>query len=180
MEEFANIEDEINSVLAIINDFNNGNDELVYEVEKVVKGVREYTNIAASKYLKFNLLVIYLDISTRVINNQISKNEEYRRLLQYCKDELAFYFENAKKLKRYIKKCQQTGDIDNLDSAYLITIYLSDILTNVTDYFNEISKVIGNLFGQFYYGGNQDIREKANINIEVIKQLMKNLEEEGK
>lgn len=177
LNEFDNIEDEINGVLKNINDFNNGNDELVYEVEEVVKGIKQYTNVATSNYLKLNFLVIKLDISMRIIDNQISKCEEYQRLLQYCKDDLAFYFEVVKILKRYIKKCQQTGDVDNLDSAYLITTYLTDILTNVTDYFNEISKVTGHLVGQFYYGGDQNIREKAIMNIEITKQLMKNIEE---
>lgn len=180
MEQFNNIEDEINRILKDIKDFNNGNDELVEEVEQVVKGIRHYTNVTTFNYLKFRLLELYLDVSMCLVNNQIRKSEEYQILHQYCKNDLAFYWEMAKKLKKYIRKCQRTGDVDNLDSAYLITIYLSFVLNNISGYFNEISKVTGHLVGQYYYGGKQDIREKANMDIEEIKKLMKNLEEEGK
>lgn len=180
MEENSNIEAQINELLAQINEFNNGNDELVYVVEGVLKAVSKYAKKTSSYYIKFRLMELYLDLSLRIVNNAIRKSDEYQRLHQYYEEDLAFYLEAATTLKTYIKKCEKTGDVDNLDSAYLMTIYLSTILSNLSDYVSEINKITGDMVGNFSYRADEHMRERTKLDIEEIKALMKNLEEEGK
>lgn len=179
MEENSNFEREINELLEQINEFNNGNDELVYVVEGVLKAVSSYAKKTNSNYIKFRLIELYLDLSMRIVNNAVRKTPEYQALRQYYEEDLAFFYQAATSLKRYINGCKKTGDVDDLDSAYLMTIYLSFILSNLTDYIGEIKKITGNFMGIFYYQANASIREKALLDIDEVKRLMKNLEKEG-
>ncbi len=180
MGENSNVEAQINELLAQINEFNNGNDELVYVVEGVLQAVSKYAKKTTSYYIKFRLMELYLDISLRIVNNAIRKNAKYKELHQYYEEDLAFYLEASSFLKTYIKKCEKTGDVDNLDSAYLMTIYLSTVLSNLSDYVSEINKITGDIVGEFSYSSNEHMRERTKLDIEEIKKLMKNIEEEGK
>lgn len=179
MEKIFNIEEQVNNVLAIINEFNNGNDELVGDVEDILQAVSKYAKKTTSYYIKFRLMELYLDLSLRIVNNAFRKNNKYKALHQYYEEDLHFYQEAATILKTYIKKCEKTGDVDNLDSAYLMTIYLSNILSNLSDYIVEINKVTGDLIDEFSYIANEHLRERTKLDVEEIKKLMKNLEEEG-
>lgn len=173
-------EDELkNGLVEKIREFNEGNDKLVYVVEGTLKGVRHYVNRTTGYYLKFKLMELYLDISLMFVNNAVRKSLEYQELHGYYKEDLAFYLESATQLKRYIKKCQKTGDVDHLDSAYLMTISLSTVLCNLGDYIDEINKITGDMTGHFaYYGVPEKLRERTSKDIEEIKKLMKNIEEE--
>lgn len=177
--ELNNIEDSINSILFQINAFNNGEDEYVEAVEEVMIAVKTYTKTAKVSYFKFRLLELYLDLSLLFVNNAIRKNEQYQELHGYYQSDLDFYLESVNKLKRYINKCEKTGDVDHLDSAYLLTIYLSNILSNLSDYMKEISNITGKLANRFdYFGSPSKVRERTSLDIEEIKKLMKNIEEE--
>lgn len=171
-------EKEINSVLKIIHDFNNGEDELVDEVIEIFVEVKKYTKNAYLNYLKFLFLEKFLDMQITFINNQIKTNEDYALVFSYCKDDLKFYFKTVKNLKIYIKKWQKSGDVDNLDVAFLVSIYLSDILENISEYFDEIAKIVGWLEGRFFYRPNSNIRENAILDIQEINKLMLLLERE--
>ena len=179
MGENSNWEEEINNLLAQINEFNNGNDKLVYVAEGVLKAVGKYARKTSTYYIKFRFTELYLDISLRLINNAIRKTPKYQTLHQYYQEDLAFYLEAANVLKRYIRKCEHTGDVDNLDSAYLMTIYLSTVLSNLVDYIDEINKITGDIVGEFSYSANEHLRNRTKLDVEEIKKLMKNLEEEG-
>ncbi len=178
MEE-NNYEEQINEILGKINEFNNGNDELVYEIEKVLDGVIKYAHNTTSNYIKFKLIELYLDLSLMIVNKKVRQSEEYQTIHQYYQDDLAFFLKAASSLKKYVKKCQKSGDVDDLDAAYLMTIYLSYILSNLSDYVEEIKKITGNLVGSFYYRPDAKLRERTNLDIEEIKKLMKMIEKEG-
>lgn len=178
MGENSNWEEEINTLLAQINEFNNGNDELVYVAEGVLEAVSKYAKKTSTYYLKFRLIELYLDISLRIFNNAIRTNSKYQSLHQYYQEDLAFYLEASNVLKRYIRKCEKTGDVDNLDSAYLMTIYLSTVLSNLSEYIDEINKITGDILEEFSYRANEHLRDKTKLDVEEIKKLMKNLEEE--
>lgn len=169
-----------NGVVEKIREFNEGNDDLVILVETVLKHVRRDANNTTKNYLKFKLIELYLDLSLMFVNNAVRRSAEYQELHGYYKDDLAFYLEAATHLKRYIKKCQKTGDVDHLDSAYLMTIYLSNnVLFNLSCYMDEINKITGDMMGNFAYASKtEELRERASKDIEEIKKLMKNIEEE--
>lgn len=179
MEENGNIEEQINTLLAQINEFNNGNDDLVYVVEGVLKAVNKYARSTTTNYIKFRLIELYLDISMCIVNNTIRKSEEYQSFRGYYQEDLSFYLDATNKLKRYLRKCKKTGDVENLDSAYLMTIYLSYILSNLSDYIEEIKNITGHLVGTHSYQPGENIRKRTELDIEEIKKLMKNIEEEG-
>lgn len=168
-----------NGVVDKIREFNAGNDNLVILVETVLKQVSRDANNKTKNYLKFRLMELYLDLSLMFVNNAIRKSSEYQELHSYYQSDLAFYLEAATQLKRYIKKCQKTGDVDHLDSAYLMSISLSTVLYNLSCYVDEINKITGDMMGNFAYASKtEELRERASKDIEEIKKLMKNIEEE--
>lgn len=183
MEENSNLDEQINNLLAQISDFNNGNDELVYVAEGVLKAVSKYAKKTPAYYLQYRLMELYVDLSVRILNNAIRETPEYQSLQQDYQKYLAFYLEAANKLKRYVQKCEKTGDVDNLDSAYLMTIYLAYILANLTDYAIEMKSLSESLVGGFVYIADdrvyQKLRDKTEFDVEEIKKLMKDIEEEG-
>lgn len=168
-----------NDIVEKIKEFNEGNDSLVYHVETVLNYVSRNANNTTKNYLKFRLMELYLDLSLMFVNNAIRKSSEYQELHSYYQSDLAFYLEAATQLKRYIKKCQKTGDVDHLDSAYLMSISLSTVLYNLSCYMDEINKITGDMMGNFAYTSKtEELRERTSKDIEDIKKLMKDIEEE--
>ena len=178
MEKFENLEDEINSTIKCINDFNNGNAELVYDVEAILKRIKIYSDKITSNYVSFLLIELRLNLHFWLKNDSIRRSDAYQSLIQYYKEDLSLYLEASKILKRYIRKCEMTGDVDKLDSAYLMTIFLSYILTNLRDYVQEIANITSSFMGYISYIRGRDIREKTKSEMDDLKILMKNLEEE--
>lgn len=175
MEEYGN---EINTILDCIEEYNNGDENYLEYMEYIASVVKKYTNSARFKYIEFLLLEKYLDIHLRLVNNVIRESEDFQQLFGYCQDDLRYYLASAKELRIFIKKAIKNKDYECLDSAYLLTIYLSYILTNISNYFGTLSRVVGAQSGHFYYSLPDNIRQTGQNDIKLVEDELKKLRRE--
>lgn len=169
------IQKEIQKILYVIEEFENGNDEYLEDVIEVVNSIKDYTHRTKSFYLKYKFILLVSKFVTLIYAFNLLSDNSYQHLDEYCHADLDYYMEASKHLSKYIKICSRNENYPDLEAAYLLTIKLSNILSNISLYLNEIRSLERSNNSMYRFISNKDfkyIREKSNGEVESLVKVL--------
>lgn len=156
-------------VLSTIRKYEEGDLSLEDDVVDIIGGLWDYTKYSKKVRLQYKFIImLYKSISLfKNINESIIK-EAYASVDSYYE----LYVSSSEELKRYLNNGFKTGDFPDLEAAYLLTIYLSSIITNINDYLSEINSMEKSIYGGYNYFGNKNITLSCEQREEKVKKLV--------
>lgn len=129
---------------------------------------------SARKYhFIFSVLIFYLDKSIMLTNNSLRQESAYQSLIGHCRDDIKYYLEVSKILKRYIKRAIDSEDFEHVDSLFLLTVKMGYVLSNISDYLSYIKNMEHYADSFIQYQVPDTFRESGSTNIQEIEQTLK-------
>lgn len=164
---------EFQKIVFYIEEYNKGNKEYESELLSILASYKKEMLSARKYHLIFSLLIFYLDKTIMLTNNQLRSEDDYQELMGYCREDIKYYLSVSKLLKKYIEKCLKDENYEHLDILFLLTVKMSYVLNNVSDYFSYIKSMeeYANTFIQYQIPTTY--RESGETNIQEIEQSLK-------
>ncbi len=128
----------MDSVIDAIRKYEAGDTSYEQDMLDVISGIWNY--VKYSKIIKRRyrwIITFYKTISKILKSNEESILEDYKSIDEYY----SFYCSSVDTLKQYLEIGFKTDEYPDLEAAYLLTIYLSNLEHNMNDYLNEISSI---------------------------------------
>ena len=171
-------EDVLNCLQEIIyyyEEYQKGSEEAyiaLYELARVIK-------ISGKDRLRYAILFSILEMIQRlkvnIINPSLNEEGHYQELIGFCKEDLDYYKEVSRYLKDYAKYCMYTDDFENLDKAFLLTVELSALLSNISSYYEHINTILSTSIKGFTYFYPANVKDKHLSTREDIEKIVKQL-----
>lgn len=141
----------INTVLYYYEQYQNGDEEAIIALEEIANGIKSASKLRVKNYLMFSFLTILQKIKILITDIYSMEDENYKELLSLCKDDLNYYYEISKYLSEYAKVSLKTGNYENIDDIFILSIKVSTILTNITEYYKQISTMLSYTYSTINY-----------------------------
>lgn len=159
-------QEEVARKIECIRAYEAGDETLVDAVIDIIIEIDDYTHYAKKEVRVHKRYLFYYKAAAFFMPG----NFDEKKLLQSVDSTLALYFECIDILKKYIKVGNATDNFPDLEAAYLLTIYLSALLLNVADYFEEINTMKNaEAFGYAY--SNNYLEQKCEERRSMVKTL---------
>lgn len=132
----------INTVLYYYEQYQNGDEEALVALHEIAKGIKSSTKGRMKNYIIFSFLTVLQRIKISLVDFSVINNEEYKELLSLCSEDLGYYYEISKWLESYAKYCIKTGDYELIDEVFILSIKVSTILSNISEYYKQINTML--------------------------------------
>lgn len=164
---------ELQKILFYIEEYNKGNDEYDEELLTLLAVYKHDMKSAKKYFLIFSLLIFYLDKSIMLTRNELRQDSDYQSLIGYCREDIKYYLEVSKTLRKYIEECIKTDNYEAVDVVFLLTVKMGYVLSNITEYFSCIKNMehYANTFIQYQIPST--IREDGTHNRDEIEKALK-------
>lgn len=129
-------QEEVARKIDVIRAYEAGDESLVDDVIDIIIEIDDYISYAKKEVKTYKRYLFYYKAAFFFTSNG---DIDEKKLLESANSTLSLYFECLEILKRYLKTGNKTDNFPDLEAAYLLTIYLSALLLNVADYFEEIN-----------------------------------------
>ena len=154
-------------VLDAINAFENGDDSRYDDIIDIIKGIKNST-----RQMNYNLFIERIIIS---LSKRVSKlygiTPETEKMYSQCDNYLDYYQECINILSEYLEVGKKTGNYPDLQAAYLLTLYVTFIIENITDYLDEIKQIEKSSLSSYSYSGNPNIDKTCEERKEKVEKL---------
>lgn len=164
---------ELQKILYYIEEYNKGDEQAEDELLTLLATYKKDMKFARKYHIIFSLLIFYLDKSIMLTNNGLRQESDYQSLIGYCREDIKYYLEVSKILKKHISDCIKADDYEAVDVVFLLTVKMGYVLNNITEYFSYIKNMenYANTFIQYQIPGN--FRDSGRDNIQEIEKALK-------
>lgn len=157
--------------------YKNGDEEAIIALEEIAKGIKNTTKVRTKYYILYRIFNFIQKTKAKLIDAELLENPQYQELLQFSQEDIEYYSYIGEYLQMYVNHVLSTNDFDNLDNAFMLSIKMSMILHNITEYYKEMNTMLEFANSSIQYVSyNTRAKELMNTTRNEMEALRKTLE----
>ena len=165
----------LQEIMYYYEEYQNGSEEAYIALYELARAIKTSGKDRTRYAILFSILEMIQRLKVNIINPSLNEEDSYKELIGFCKDDLDYYKEISRYLRDYAKYCMYTDDFEHLDKAFLLTVELSCILTNISSYYEHINTILSTSVKGFTYFYPANVKDKHLSTREDIEKLVKQL-----
>lgn len=162
----------INTVLYYYEEYKNGNEESLVALEEIAKGINTSTKQRKKYYILYSLLTIIEQVKVGIVDFSLYGTDEYKELITLCKEDLSYYYEVSKWLEKYIRTCLKTDNYEGIDDVFMLSIKISTILSNISDYYKHLNSILSYASSSITYMYPRNVKTLSLTTKEEIESII--------
>lgn len=167
----------INTVLYYYEEYKNGNEEALVALEEIAKGINKTTKQRNKYYIIYSLLTIMEQVKVGIIDMSLYETDEYKELINLCKEDLSYYYSVSRWLEKYARACLKTDNYDGIDDVFMLSIKVSMILSNISEYFKHLNNILSYASSSITYMYPNNVKRLSLTTKEEIESIINKVNE---
>lgn len=162
-------QDAVSLIIDTIRKFEAGDESLEDDIIDIIRGILKFSKYSKRIKLQYKIIILFYHTISKINHFSDSVIEDsYSSVVNYY----TLYCSSCEVLKKYLSVGFKTDEFPDLEAAYLLTIYLTNLEYNINDYLKEISSYEDSIAGGYSYYGHPKLKDKCEERAEVVKKLV--------
>ena len=125
-----------------LEEYNKGNPEAFTVLEEVAKGIKKNAKARTKYYILYKIFNLVEKFKVYIVDSSLLEDPDYLKLMGFCESDIEYYTYIGKYLREYVDYVLKTNDFENIDNAFMLSVKMSMILHNITEYYKQINTMI--------------------------------------
>lgn len=163
--------------------YKDGDEEALVALEEIAKGIKRNAKARIKYHLIYSVLNFVQKMKVSLIDIEMLKDPNYQELIGFCQEDIEYYTYIGVLLQGFVEQALRTDNYDNLDDAFILSVKMSMILHNITEYYKEINTMLEFVDSPITYVGTTNrvkkLKEETRIEIEALTKSLRYDEEKN-
>ena len=151
-------------------------EETLIALEEIAKGIKRNAKARTKYYFLYKIFNLVEKFKVFLADASLFNDPDYQEIMGFCEEDIAYYTNIGKFLQEYVNYVLKTGDFDSIDNAFMLSIKMSMILHNITEYYKQINTLIDISTSSITYigatGRVKQLKLDTTAEIEALKQTI--------
>lgn len=164
-------------IINTIKNYEDGDESLEDSVVEIIRRIYKFTKYTKKIEKRYRRIIQFYKITSRLLG---ASSKDIEEIYESVEENYSFYVSSAETLKKYLDVGFETDEFPDLEAAYLLTIYLTNIEFNINDYLKEISQIDLSVHSGYAYSSPRSSDEKCEERTRIVRKLVDSINSLGK